>query len=1050
MLLNEACLLEWVMPLGKNITHTRQGILYMARRAIAQVVDNQLWRLDPEGGELPPITVGASDWYEWLNTRDACSFAYRAAHCAMTARREERHGGWYWYGYRLHGARMRKVYLGKAQELTPRRLDEAARKLAGPRSHAGNPPGKEEISAAQSAPPLLRTRLAVPPTPEHLVARPRLLQALQPGGTLRLLTLLCAPAGWGKTTLLSEWVIEKKLPAAWISLHMEENDPANFWAYLLEALRLRHPGIQEPPLSQSPRQTRLQDVLAELINRLAALKRDVTIVLDNYHVISNQAIHDAIKFLLDHLPPHVHLVIATRGTLPISLARLYMNGQVAELRADTLRFTSQETRSLLAALAPEITSDEIAALEECAEGWPAGLRLALLTLQENRHAADDITSFAARNHYLQRYLIEEVLDCQPTEIQAFLLHSAFLDRFNAALGGAVSGLANAQEILEQLEREQLFLFPLDEQRDWFRYHNLFTKALCRYLECTQPALLPVLHRRASQWFEEQGVLDEAINHSLAAQDVERAAALIEKIAYSLIAREEVAALQRWLDALPLNVIRASPQICVISAWLIFLTTQAHSFVFWLDTAEEALHACEHNISPAAAAALYGEIVALRAANKLYLSDVSRAVSTCNQVLASLPPDNHYARSLVLLMLGLAYQRGVNVAAASQALAEASSSSRAIGHGLLLPYVMIAQAELYELQGHPFEAMRLYYQVLKLTNGRVGHPTGIAYAALGYLFWEWQDVETARQYLRLAWDVGMQANNNNVISETALCMAQVELAQGNTGEADYWLQQWERFLQEAGTYKVLSIVWALRARLSLEQGRLDDALLWMQRHMPGCEEAISPRHEIEYFVQVRVLIAAGRVYTRGSYLRQAMTLLEHLREHAETIGRTKTLIRVLTYEALVLSFQEDTEGALAALERALALAEPGRYIRVFVDKGDAMAKLLRLLRDRYKACKPQERPINLAYVRRILTAFTQPVPAIQAPAASEEGPLVEPLSWREREVLRLMATGRKNEEIAKELVVVTGTVKAHINSIYRKLSVNSRVQALTRARALHLL
>jgi LuxR family maltose regulon positive regulatory protein len=502
--------------------------------------------------------------------------------------------------------------------------------------------------------------------------------------------------------------------------------------------------------------------------------------------------------------------------------------------------------------------------------------------------------------------------------------------------------------------------------------------------------------------------------------------------------------------LPVHVVRASPQLCVISAWLIFLTTQAHSFLFWLDAAEEALHSCEETISQATAATLQGEIVALRAANKLYLSDINSAIATCNQVLASLPPDNLYARSLILLMLGLAYQRGVNVAAAAQALSEANSSSQAIGHGLLLPYVMIAQAELYELQGHPFEAMNVYQQVLKLTNGRTGHPTGIAYASLGYLFWEWHNLETARHYLLQAWDVGIRADNNNIVSETALWLVQLELDQGRTSEANYWLQQWEWFIQKAGTYEVLSIVAALRAQISLEQGRLDDALLWMQNHMPSPEDDIAPRHEIEYFVQVRTLIDAGRTYADKLYMQQAMTLLEHLRQAAQGIGRTKTLIRTLIYQALVCYFQEDLEGALAALERALLLAEPGRYIRVFVVKGDPMLKLLRRLRDRYKACKSQECPINLAYVRRLLATFPQPTARIEPMTGSEEYTLLEPLSWREREVLRLVAAGRKNQEIAKELVVVTGTVKAHINSIYRKLSVNSRVQAVARARALNLL
>jgi LuxR family maltose regulon positive regulatory protein len=573
------------------------------------------------------------------------------------------------------------------------------------------------------------------------------------------------------------------------------------------------------------------------------------------------------------------------------------------------------------------------------------------------------------------------------------------------------------------------------------------------MQRTQPEQLPLLHRRASQWFEEQGLLENAINHSMTAQDLARAAALIEQVAPSLLSIEELSSLQRWLAALPSQMIQASPRLCIISAWLLYLTTQTDTFLLWLDAAEEALHAQEDSISQATTSTLRGEIVALRAAYTLRFNDFNRAIASCNEVLASLPSDNLYTRSLLLLILGLAYQRSVNVVAAAHALSEASNNSQAIGqsgHALVLPYVLVGQAELYESQGYPFQALKLCHETITLTKGRVGHPTGIAYVLLGYLFAEWQNVTAARQYLLKAWDIGVQANNSNVITNAAFFLIRLSVAEGHMNEGYYWLHQFETFIQNVGAFDSLSLVRSIRAWLALEQGNLEDALLWIQNYMPPPEEELTLRLDVEYFFQARVLIAASRAYADASYLQQAITLLEHMRRTAETIGRTKTVIDVLAMEVLVHYYQENLPAAFSALERALSLAEPGKYIRVFVSKGDPMAKLLRQLRDHYKTRKAEECTINLAYVRRLLAAFAQPAAHMQIIESTGELSLLEPLSGREREVLRLMADGRKNQEIASELVIVTGTVKAHIHSIYRKLAVNSRVQAIARARALNLL
>ena len=1024
----------------------------MARHPIAQVIDDQLRRLDSWGNELPPVPVGGDDWQVWLNAQETRSFAYHTSYGTLTVRRELRKGAWYWYGYHSHGAKLRKVYLGKAETLTLHRLHEAIKKLA--RHQVQRNDRAEDRREVRHSPPLLRTRLLLPAPPRSPSGRPRLLRTLQDAAS-RSLTLLCAPAGSGKTTLLSQWAQHTALSVAWLSLHEELNDPQIFLAYLVEALQALCPGIGHAALHTYRMQScSLLEALAELVNELLLLKSDSVLILDHYHLIELDCIHHALKFLLDNLPPRLHVMIATRSSLPFSPVRLYAQGQVIEIRASALRFTQEETRAFLSAATEELSTEEMMELDQQAEGWAVGLQMMASALQSG-----EVSPAGGRhdgeNRFVRAYLLEEVLHRLPAHVQTLVLYTSLLDAFNGSLCRAVTGQAEASVYLEQLAQEDFFLVPLDEQKGWYRYHRLFAQTLRTHLERSHPELVPILYQRASQWFEEAGNIEEAINHSLAAGDAQRAALLIERIAHTLLEDGETTALQRWLDTLPAELIRSSPRLCITSAWLLYLTTQADPIVFWLDAAEEALSACKEQISAEAAATLQSEIVALRSILLLYFNDFGRVVTACNRLLPCLSPENTYARSLLLLILGLAYQRGINVAAADQVLSEARSYSQAVRHALIAPYIMITQAELHESLASPFQSLRLYQQVLKLTNGRAGHPSGIALVSMGYLFWEWQDLEVAGKYLLQAWNMGQEIRNSNVLFNSGFRLALLAQAQGQLHEADAWLQRLETYTQEVRAFDGVEIINAIRALLALEQGRLEDALPWAQRRLALSEGETFLHDDVNGYTLVRILLAAGRTYGEPSYLHRAQELLERLRRSAEAIGKKKTLIEVLALQAILLQQRGEIANALTMLEQALVLAEPGRYIRVFVDKGDAMAMLLRQLRDQYKLRKAEHPEPNPAYVRKLLSSFTPPV---VHPAQSdallhvhvEDVPLLESLSWREQEVLRLMAAGHKNQEIARELVIVTGTVKSHTNSIYRKLAVNSRVQAIARARALHLL
>jgi LuxR family maltose regulon positive regulatory protein len=1025
----------------------------MARHQIARVVDNQLIPLDAFGGDLPGIPVGTDAWYTWLSACESQSFAYRTASGALTARRELRHGCWYWYAYRAQHGKLGKVYLGKAEELSPQRLAEALKKLTLPHTLRADERDVGEHSPFLEQPMvLLTTKWAMPSPPPHLVTRPRLLQALHQGAA-RPLTLICAPAGFGKTTLLGEWAISCGRSVAWLSLDEEDNDPRRFLAYLIESLQQTHPVLGHTIRNRCSVAS-LTEAMMLLLNELAALPTALTIILDNYQVIEHEAIHAALKMALDYLPAHIHLMIASRHEPPFPLARLRASGQLVELRAPALRFTREEVETwLAAALERALEAAEVATLEQRTEGWIVGLQLATFALQEEHDLSRCVASFAGNQRHVLAYLLEEVFEHQPEPIQSFLLRTAILDRLNSSLCSAVADQADAQSTLEYLERANLFLFPQAEPGGWYRYHPLFAEALRHHLERTQPELVPVLHARASQWFEARGYIKDAIKHALAAHDLGRAAALIEQAAQDLIRIGEVTTLQCWLAALPKIVIRASPRLCITAAWLSFITSEVPLLLSWIDAAEQALQVKQEILPSGTAAALQGEIAALRAIYSISSNNVAGAIATCRQALQHLPPENLYPRSLVLLILGLAYSRGGSMSAGTQALMEASSYLQVTGHALLYPYALDFQAELSMAQGFPSRAAKIYQQILTIAPEQ-DVPSllaaGAAHVGLGYLFWEWNNLDAARQHLLQAWDRGLQIQSGNILSNSAFLLALVSRAQGNSEAADFWLHQTETICQRAGHAESLAVVAAGHARIALAEGHLEEALRWLQERAGFPERPDSKRDEFELLTQARVLIAAGRVGAAESAVPSALALLERLRAAAEAAGNVRLLLEALALQALVLQLQGDDAGALAALGQAVSLAEPGRYIRLFLDEGEPMSRLLRKLLEQYRTQKRTRQKISLAYLSNLLKAFAHPEASSLPTSPTQVQPLLDPLSWREREVLRLMASGRKNREIADELVVVTGTVKSHINAIYAKLGVTNRVQAVAYARVLGLL
>src|SRR5712692_2610853 len=598
------------------------------------------------------------------------------------------------------------------------------------------PPGDTPGSTSEQL--LLVTKLAMPPVRADLVPRPRLTNQLQLG-IQRPLTLIAAPAGFGKTTLLSTWLEHASLPAAWISLEHDDDDLTRFWSSVFTALSRVHPGsgasalalLQASTLSPLPP---IETVLTVWINGLTALQNEVVLVFDDYHLITTQPIHHSVTYLVDHLPHQLHLVIATRADPPLPLARLRTRGHLTEIRAADLRFTAEETAAFLPrALGLELSAQDIAALEARTEGWIAGLQLAALSMQGRKYIPGFLEAFTGSHRYIIDYLVEEVLARQSEPIQTFLLQTAILERLQGSLCEAVMGVrrepggeASGQAMLEQVEQANLFLMPLDDFRRWYRYHQLFAEALRHRLQRKHPALLPELHRRASAWYEQQGLTHDAVHHALAATDFEQAARLIEQAFNSLVRRGEIATLQRWVAALPDELVRSNIEIAVLQGWLLFVSGKHDAAELHLQDIERTFginpvsnEPREQATMPSGAfsqAEIRGRIAAIRASIAVTQGDLQRTIALSRLALEYLPKEN-MARAYASWYLGRAYWLSGDVRAASIALAEASHVSWEVNHLYSVFMVTHDLAHVQKLQGHLYQADQTYRQALQLAMER---------------------------------------------------------------------------------------------------------------------------------------------------------------------------------------------------------------------------------------------------------------------------------------------------------------------------------------------
>ncbi len=890
---------------------------------------------------------------------------------------------------------------------------------------------------------LLRTKFFVPQAHPELVPRLRLLDRLDGGLRCRLI-LISAAAGFGKTTLLSTWIAQRDVAAAWVSLDDHDDDPARFWAYAIAALQTVWPGVGAgaAEILQAPQPPAIEGVLTELLNDVAGQEGHAVLVLDDYHAIQETAIHQGVAFLVEHAPPQLLLILASRTDPPLPLPLLRARRQLLEVKAEDLRFTDSEVDAFFnTVMGLALASEDVAALETLTEGWAAGLQLAALSIQEVADVGALVASFSGSHRYVFDYLAHEVIDRQRPELRCFLMQTAVLNRLNGDLCDAVTGHKDGQRVLEQLERANLFVVPLDRERRWYRYHHLFSDFLRSLLEqCETPEAIAALHLRACDWHAAQGDLPHAIQHALDAKGFDRAAGLITEAVHDMFLRSELFTLLRWLRALPEELLAQHLLLSIAAAWANLATANS-------DVAEKHVLRIERligaspdsasespDLSPEVRGAL-AEVSSLRASlsfNRMDLDAVRRYSRLVGVYLADdldqcILNTRLSIESVTAFSRALAYEYSGESAAAMAVFEIAIELLRQDQNHHLLPMTESHLAQLQVKSGQ-LRAAGVTYDAACQPVGEWPSRSplsGLAFVGMGRLLYEWNELDRARELLRQGLELGKQWSHWEILFLGYASLIDVALAGGRDATALAILDEWQTEAKRIDMPLVMPVFFAHRALILMRTGHVGKALEWASGFgIPG-DGGIPSAMDDQALILARICIA-------GKRLDRAAGLLGRLRAGAEGGGRQGRLIQTGALESLLLDAQGDSAGALEVLTWALTLAQPEGYVRTFVDLGEPMRRLL-------------ERVTSIPdYTARLLTAD----------AAPQERPiqdgLIEPLSDRELDVLALMAEGLTNQEIADRLFISINTVKTHAKSLYGKLSVRNRAQATLRARELSLI
>ncbi|MEM7344337.1 MAG: LuxR C-terminal-related transcriptional regulator [Chloroflexota bacterium] len=928
--------------------------------------------------------------------------------------------------------------------------------------------------------PILATKLYMPASRPNGISRPRLIEQLneglqQTGGFGRKLTLISAPAGFGKTTLVSQWLNSLKTDSgrkqtpnqiAWLSLDERDNDLTLFLTYIVAALQTIQPtfGTETLNLLQSPPPLPTQPLLTTLINEMAAMDTPSILVLDDYHVISDKPVDETLSYLIERLPPQIHLIIITREDPNLPIARLRVRDQVTELRVPDLRFTSNEAAQFLnQSMTLSLSKNDIGRLEIHTEGWIAGLQLAALSMQKHQNKSEFIESFSGSNRFIVDYLVEEILQQQPDHIQKFLLQTSILDRLCGPLCEAVYETIDGenrsgQAILAHLERTNLLIVPLDETRHWYRYHPLLADALKARLTQESSSSNRDLHRQASVWYEQNNLPFEAIDHALAAEAFERAATLIE-LAWSDIRRScfRSPTWLGWVKVLPDDLIQVRPVLAVGYAWelinfgqIVAAETPMQAAERWL---EQPTNLDDSSGNPTDQMVVVNDVeyASLRpflAIARSYLTqasgDVPNTIIYAEKALKLASEEDYYIRGMAGTFLGMAYWTTGALDAAYKAASAGREQLQQAGNILFALNTTFVLADIKIAQGRLHEAKNIYKRALQLAETQgdaILQGVADLYLGLSELAHLQGDRGTAKQHLQQSLTLGEQVALPHWPYRLAVAEAQIKWSEGDIDETLKLLDKAEQLYFSIPAPNIRP-VGALRARLWVAEDKLNEAVVWARENSLSSEDDLTYVREFEHLTFARILIAQHRNAPTENSIHQAETLLDRLLTAAEDADRTGSVIEILMLQALAHDAQGNRPAALESLEQALILAEPEGYIQRFVDEGQPMADLLS------KAAAAEIMP---AYINKLRATFEKSVPIIDSSSLSSNAqPLIEPLTPREQEVLRLIAAGRTNPEIATELIIAVTTVKTHVKNIYGKLQVTKRFEAIAQAKALNLL
>lgn len=1015
---------------------------------------------DPHAA-TPLFAVGTPAWYAWLEQVD--TFAFQGQHGLFTARKERvanGRGDRYWRAYRRHKGKLYRVYLGKTAQLTLERLKDAAETLTRRMSEPGEitrPSDARTQSGQSDLRPLtrrqhaeqklsvqqfLRTKMSPPLFYAHFLSRPHLVQRLQWGMSNKLV-LLSAAAGSGKTTLLSEWARQSSSLVAWLALDAEDNDLVRFWSYVVAALQqasLTSVAYLLQDLLSLP-QASLQPLLVELINVLDAEERDIVIVLDDYHLLEAPSLHDSLLFFLKHQPQHVHLVLASRSEPPFSLAQLRAKGTLLELRSADLQFTTAEATDFLSQSQElALEAAEVLALVERTEGWAAGLRLASLAIQERSDASHFIRQFTGNDRSVLDYLMNDVLEHQPEHVRRFLTSTSILARFTAALCDAVTGEENGHEMLTYLAQKNLFLLSLDHDGNWYRYHHLLAEALSSRLRQEQPELFRALHLRASEWYERQHSLEEAIQYALASGDFASVADLLMRHIEEIL-RQSDASTGRWLDMLPTSLLKEHP-------WLLVVRVRSLIGRGHLEQAERSLHDLEQvdrakvaeyrpDIFDGMIAALLAELFSVR-------GETQNALASAQQALTLLPEDGLIWRTRLLQAIGGAYLHAGKLAEAQQILTEAVAADLQINEARRALMTLYTLGQTQTLLARLDLANASYLQGLHIASlygltqtAEMGH----ILIGRGRILCEWNDLEAAETHLSNGIKLTRQGGHTIQALGGTLALSSIKQAQGQMQEALALSEQAQELARQTNDPFFVNFAARYPVHLWLAENEVSAAI--------SCAYAsgLYTYGEVEdvtslpstYFLLMELFLLIQLYIAQGSF-NEAERLLRQTRGLVDASAQLQWRVAWMLLHAFACQAQQQEEEALQSLALALADAEPLGYVRTFVEKGKAIVPLLSSLLH----LKPLAN-YSQGYVRRLLLAA-----GVQSPEQMHAESADDLLSLRELAVLRHLAEGRSNQEIARQLVLTENTVRTHTKHIYSKLDVHSRTQAIACAKTLGLL